>query len=78
MFEFKVLGSNRENIENLTEQLRKKGYAEKYRKDILPIYEIGIVFDPESRNIVRWEVQEPEKLGMGESYEKYCIIIINQ
>lgn len=66
MFEFKVLGSNRENIENLTEQLRKKGYAEKYRKDNLPIYEIGIVFDPESRNIVRWEVQEPEKLVVGE------------
>lgn len=66
LFEFKVLGSNREKIENPLEQLRKKGYAEKYRKDILPIYEIGIVFDPESRNIVRWEAQEPEKLGMEE------------
>jgi hypothetical protein len=37
----------------------ERGYAEKYRADTRPIHEIGIVFDPETRNIKDWETEWP-------------------
>jgi hypothetical protein len=63
LFEFKVLGLGRKSTKSPLEQIKDKGYSEKYQKDGLPIYEIGVVFDPKSRNIVKWEVQEPENLN---------------
>ena len=35
----------------------ERGYAEKYRADTRPVHEIGIVFDPETRNIEAWETE---------------------
>ena len=55
IFEFKVLDLDHSNRSPLI-QLQEKGYSEKYRTDGRPVYEIGIVFDPGSRNIVKWEV----------------------
>ena len=37
------------------EQIRKKGYADKFRSDAAEIYRIGIEFDRNERNIVRFE-----------------------
>ena len=37
-------------------QLRERGYAEKYRADGRRVYQVGIVFDPETRNIDLWEM----------------------
>ena len=56
IFEFKVIGIDKSGDESPLEQIRKRGYAEKYRSDSRPIYEVGIVFDPETRNIERWEM----------------------
>ena len=47
IFEFKVIGIDKSGDESPLEQIRKRGYAEKYRSDSRPIYEVGIVFDPE-------------------------------
>jgi hypothetical protein len=56
IFEFKVQRSDVRQDESPLAQIRERGYAEKYRADGRNVYEIGIVFDPESRNIVTWEV----------------------
>jgi hypothetical protein len=56
IFEFKVQRSDARQDESPLAQIRERGYAEKYRADGRSVYEIGIVFDPESRNIVTWEV----------------------
>lgn len=56
IFEFKVLGVDKTGDESPLEQIRNRGYAEKYRSDPRKIYEIGIVFNPEMRNIERWEM----------------------
>ena len=56
IFEFKVLGIDTSGDKSPLEQIRSRGYAEKYRSDTRKIYEIGIVFDPETRNIERWEM----------------------
>ncbi|HWQ66750.1 MAG TPA: ATP-binding protein [Methanospirillum sp.] len=58
IFEFKVLGLDRSGDTSPLDQIRRRGYAEKYKADTRTIYEIGIVFDPESRNVERWEVGE--------------------
>jgi hypothetical protein len=56
IFEFKVRGIDTTGEKNPLAQLRERGYAEKYRSDPRTKYEIGIVFDPETRNIERWEM----------------------
>ncbi len=56
IIEFKVLGVDKSGDESPLAQIQRRGYAEKYRSDPRPIYEIGIVFDPKTRNIQRWEV----------------------
>ena len=71
IFEFKCLGSKgigdrklgigkaiKKKEPKAIEQLRAKGYAEKYRALNRPIYLIGIDFDRKKRNIVefKWEV----------------------
>jgi hypothetical protein len=56
IFEFKVLSIDTSGDESPLDQIRKRGYAEKYRSDQRQIYEIGIVFNPETRNIEQWEI----------------------
>ncbi|MBN1167777.1 MAG: ATP-binding protein [Methanospirillaceae archaeon] len=56
IFEFKVLGLDKSGDESPLDQIKKRGYAEKYQSDTRQVYEIGIVFDPETRNIQRWEI----------------------
>ena len=61
IFEFKVKGIDKSGGKSPLAQLREKNYAEKYRGRagkngaVLPVYEIGMVFDPENRNIENWE-----------------------
>lgn len=54
IFEFKVVDIDQSPGRAL-EQLRQKGYAEKYRSGSAEIYLIGIEFDRSERNIVRFE-----------------------
>mgnify|MGYP002683411807 CR=1 FL=1 len=56
IFEFKVFGVDTSGDESPLDQIKRRGYAEKYRSDSRRIYEIGIVFNPETRNIERWEI----------------------
>ncbi|PWR69493.1 ATP-binding protein [Methanospirillum stamsii] len=56
IFEFKVLGIDKSGDESPLDQIKRRGYAEKYRSNSRQIYEIGIVFNPETRNIERWEI----------------------
>ncbi|WP_409340153.1 ATP-binding protein [Methanospirillum stamsii] len=56
IFEFKVLGIDTSGDESPLDQIKRRGYAEKYRSDSRQIFEIGIVFNPETRNIERWEI----------------------
>ncbi|MDD1728754.1 MAG: ATP-binding protein, partial [Methanospirillum sp.] len=57
VFEFKVKGLDKSDISPLV-QLQEREYAGKYRSDRRPVYEIGIIFDPKTRNIEGWEVGE--------------------
>ena len=57
IFEFKVKGLDRSGEMSPLAQLRERGYAEKYRADGRPLRQVGIVFDPESRNIEGWETE---------------------
>ncbi len=54
IFEFKVVDVD-QSPGTALEQIRKKGYAEKYRSKSAKIYLIGIEFDRAERNIVRFE-----------------------
>jgi len=54
IFEFKVVDID-QSPGTALEQIRKKGYAEKYRSGNAQIYLIGIEFDRAERNIVRFE-----------------------
>jgi hypothetical protein len=56
IFEFKVVDLDK-TAGTALEQIRKKGYAEKYRGQNLDIYLIGVEFDRNERNIVcfDWE-----------------------
>ena len=55
IFEFKVKGLDRSGDRSPMAQLRERGYAEKYRADGRSVRQVGIVFDPETRNIDVWE-----------------------
>jgi hypothetical protein len=58
IFEFKVVDIDKTPGTAL-EQIHKKGYAEKYRAQNSEIFLIGVEFDRNERNIVRfdWEAQ---------------------
>lgn len=59
LFEFKVKCSpDREDTSPLA-QIHEKRYAKKYQGKGMVIHEIGITFDPKTRNIVHFEVSEP-------------------
>lgn len=58
IFEFKVMGVDRSGVKSPLDQIREQGYAEKYVADPRKIHEIGVVFNPDTRNIERWEVGE--------------------
>jgi len=53
IIEFKV-----DSQENPLAQIKKKKYYEKYLKDNLPIYLLGIKFESKEKNIVAWEVEK--------------------
>ena len=55
IFEFKVKGLDKSGDRSPMAQLRERGYAEKYRADGRRVRQVGIVFDPETRNIEAWE-----------------------
>ncbi|HWQ66723.1 MAG TPA: ATP-binding protein [Methanospirillum sp.] len=55
IFEFKVMGVDKSGEKSPLAQIKEKKYAEKYASDSRKIYEIGIVFNPETRNIEKWE-----------------------
>ena len=54
LFEFKVTDIDRTPGTALA-QIRERGYAEKYRADAAEIFRVGIEFDRNERNIVRFE-----------------------
>ncbi|RMH59392.1 MAG: hypothetical protein D6679_02025, partial [Candidatus Hydrogenedentota bacterium] len=55
IFEFKL----RQTPEKALEQIREKGYAEKYRGCGKPIHLVGVRFDAEKRNITAWREERP-------------------
>ncbi len=61
LFEFKVVEMVPQG--NALEQLKSKGYAEKYRQYGEPISLIGVEFSRESRNIVGFEVEAVTRFG---------------
>ena len=54
-FEFKVVDRGPEGT--ALEQLKQKGYADKYRSRGLPVHLIGVEFSREARNIVAFSVE---------------------
>jgi len=58
VFEFKVKGIDISGDAMPLEQIKKKGYTEKYQADSREIIMAGIIFDPESRNIEQWDVEK--------------------
>ena len=56
IFEFKVVELVPEG--SALQQIKDKGYAEKYRETGQPIYLIGVEFSKDERNIVAFEVKE--------------------
>jgi hypothetical protein len=56
LFEFKVVELEPEG--KAIEQLKARGYADKYRASGEPIYLIGVEFSRDSRNIVGFEVEQ--------------------
>jgi len=56
LFEFKVVELLPEG--KAIEQLKTKGYAEKYRSRKQPIHLIGVEFSKEERNIVGFTAEE--------------------
>lgn len=60
LFEFKIKGHDAPDGKTPLAQIRERKYADKYRSDTRKIYEIGIFFDPDTKNIETWEVGEPE------------------
>ncbi|MEI6386612.1 MAG: PD-(D/E)XK nuclease domain-containing protein [Spirochaetota bacterium] len=47
----KVKGLAKSGDKNPLVQLRERGYAKKYRADGRRLRQVGIVFDPQTRNI---------------------------
>ena len=56
IFEFKVVELVSEG--KALQQIKDKNYAEKYKASGEPIYQIGVEFSKESRNIVGFEVEQ--------------------
>jgi hypothetical protein len=62
IFEFKVKGLDKSGNEAPLAQILRKNYAAKYRAklnsagQILPLYQIGIIFDEVERNVTNWDV----------------------
>ncbi|WP_321494050.1 PD-(D/E)XK nuclease domain-containing protein [uncultured Desulfobacter sp.] len=54
IFEFKVVDIDKTTGTAL-EQIRQKGYADKYRGNVAEIYLVGVEFDRNERNITRFE-----------------------
>ncbi|GAB6057606.1 ATP-binding protein [Desulfonatronum parangueonense] len=54
VFEFKVVDLD-QTPGSALEQIKRKGYADKYRADAEAVYLIGVEFDREERNIVSFE-----------------------
>lgn len=63
IFEYKVISVDKSSDISPLAQIKNKNYAEKYNcligknGNILPVFQIGIVFDPSTRNINSWEVE---------------------
>lgn len=55
MFEFKVV--EQEPNGRALQQIKEKGYADKYRAEGMPIHLIGIEFSKATRNVVGFEVE---------------------
>ena len=55
IFEFKVVGTTPEG--HALQQIKDRGYADKYRTRGEPIHLIGVEFSKTSRNIVGFEVE---------------------
>ena len=60
IFEFKVRDLDKSGDKSPLEQIKERGYAEKYISSNLPIHQIGIVFDPKKRSIESWETETRE------------------
>lgn len=56
IFEFKVLGIDRSGDTNPLDQIKKRGYAEKYLSESKQVILVGIVWNPKTRNIEQWDV----------------------
>jgi len=56
IFEFKVVELAPEG--NALQQIKDKGYSDKYRALKQPIYMIGVEFSKDSRNVVGFEVEQ--------------------
>ena len=54
LIEFKMTSNNEDPIE----QIKSKGYAEKYKKEGVRIWAVGITFDKEVRNISKFQYEE--------------------
>lgn len=70
LFEFKVKGIETGILRVAEEkrpmaQLLDRGYAQKYLADGRPLRLVGIVFDPERREIVDWELRDARQEGPG-------------
>lgn len=61
IFEFKVMGIDRSGDMLPIDQIRQRGYAEKCTSDPRQVIEVGIIFNPETRNIERWDVEKPNQ-----------------
>ncbi len=55
IFEFKVVELLPEG--RALQQIKDKGYADKYRTDGVTIHLIGVEFSSEKRNVVRFELE---------------------
>jgi hypothetical protein len=55
LFEFKVVELTPEG--KALQQIKDKGYADKYQADGLPIHLIGVEFSREQRSVVGFEVE---------------------
>jgi hypothetical protein len=61
IFELKVMGIDRSGDMLPIDQIRQRGYAKKYTSDPRQVIEVGIIFNPETRNIERWDVEKPNQ-----------------
>ena len=57
IFEFKISGSDTGGEKNPLRQIQTRGYLEKYAADPRKKFGIGVVFNPQERNIERFDVE---------------------